>query len=45
MQAQIFFHYNDTNGPYSKDDLYDGRLSMGLPYWESQWYENIISQS
>ena len=45
MQAQMFFHYNDTNGPYGKDNLYDGRLSMGLPYWESHWYENIISQS
>jgi len=45
MQAQIFLHWNDINGPLGKDNLYDGRLSMGLPYWESEWYENIISQS
>ena len=35
MQAQIFLHYNDVNGPYGKDNLYDGRLGIGLPFGES----------
>jgi len=45
MHAQIFLHWNDVNGPYGKDNLYDGRLSMGLPYRESSWYENSRTQS
>ena len=31
MQAQIFLHWNDINGPYGKDNLYDHRIFLGLP--------------
>jgi hypothetical protein len=45
MQAQIFLHWNDINGPHGNDNLYDGRRSMGLPYWENMWYEDAKRQS
>lgn len=31
IQAQIFLHYNDKNGPHGEDNLYDGRTFLGLP--------------
>jgi len=36
IQAQIFLHYNDKNGPYGEDNLYDGRTFLGLPQ-SSSW--------
>ena len=29
--TQMLLHYNDSDGPYGKDNLYDGRLFLGLP--------------
>ena len=36
MQAQIFLHWNDINGPYGKDNLYDGRYFLGLSQSDSE---------
>ena len=27
---QMFLHYNDRNGPYGEDNIYDGRPFLGL---------------
>lgn len=32
LQAQVFMHYVDRNGPHSDQHL-DGRASLGLPKW------------
>lgn len=29
--GQVFFHYNDKNGPFKTKNLYDGRAVLGLP--------------
>jgi hypothetical protein len=29
--AQVFLHYNNADGPYKDDCLYDGRPALGLP--------------
>tara|TARA_R110002126_G_C10303563_1_gene487274 strand:+ start:101 stop:808 length:708 start_codon:yes stop_codon:yes gene_type:complete len=31
IQSQVFLHYNNINGPYSKDNRYDTRPLLGLP--------------
>ena len=31
IQSQVFLHYNNINGPYSKDNRYDTRSLLGLP--------------
>ena len=30
-QAQVFLHYNNKNGPYGEENLFDGRPFVGLP--------------
>ena len=32
FHAQVFLHYNDINGPYGKENFYDKRPFIGLPY-------------
>jgi len=29
--AQVFLHYNRTNGKYAENNIYDGRAMLGLP--------------
>ena len=29
--AQAFLHYNDVNGPFGKENHYDGRRFIGMP--------------
>ena len=29
--AQVFLHYNDVNGPYGTNNLFDGRMSLAVP--------------
>ena len=29
--AQVFLHYNNGNGPFGKDNLYDKRPILGIP--------------
>ena len=31
--AQVFLHYNSINGKFKKDNLYDKRPLLGLPYF------------
>jgi hypothetical protein len=31
--AQVFLHYNNVNGKFKKDNLYDKRPLLGLPYF------------
>ena len=31
--AQMFLHYNDKNGSYGEDNLYDSRPFVGMPAW------------
>ena len=35
--GQVFFHYNNKNGPYKTSNLYDKRTMLGLP----QQYKGI----
>ena len=35
--GQVFFHYNDKNGPFKTKNLYDGRSVLGLP----SEYQNV----
>ena len=36
--AQAFLHYNDINGPYGEENLYDKRPSIGMPYDKTKYY-------
>jgi hypothetical protein len=29
--AQVFLHYNDVDGPYKENCIFDGRHHVGLP--------------
>ena len=29
--GQVFFHYNDKNGPFKTKNIFDGRSVLGLP--------------
>ena len=34
--VQVFLHYNDCRTPGAKDNMFDRRLHLGLPYWFSR---------
>jgi hypothetical protein len=34
--VQVFLHYNHANGSFAKDNLFDGRIHIGLPNWFKQ---------
>jgi hypothetical protein len=31
--VQVFLHYNDSKTPGAKDNIFDGRIHLGLPSW------------
>jgi alkylated DNA repair dioxygenase AlkB len=34
--GQVFFHYNDKNGPFKESNIYDGRQFIGVPKWKTR---------
>ena len=34
--GQVFFHYNDKNGPFGESNIYDGRPFIGVPQWKTK---------
>tara|TARA_B100000035_G_scaffold16896_1_gene13609 strand:- start:59 stop:319 length:261 start_codon:yes stop_codon:yes gene_type:complete len=31
--VQVFLHYNDSKTPGAKNNIFDGRIHLGLPSW------------
>ena len=40
--VQIFLHYSNVKTKNAKEDLYDGRPSVGLPSWFNRKWQNSI---